>query len=187
MNKWLKYTVILLQVGGGLLGLFLIGRTILTEQLTQLSVLVHVSFFFIFSFGIVAGVALIKKPVLGLFLSAMFQAIQVPMILTSTISYNMFCGAMFNIYWHEAGRGSNFYLGSRYYFYLNSNTPCLFGINIIALILFILLIKEFLYEVIVIKSYQTRQHRVYSEQNLKQMQDPQADYSPVRHSIPGHN
>jgi len=187
MNKLLKTTVILFQIGGGLLGLVLIGRAILTEQLTQSLVLVHVGFFFIFSFGIVAGVALIKKPVLGLFLSAIFQAIQVPTILTSTISYNMFSGAIFCMYWHESGWGSNFYLGSRYYFNLNSGTTCLFGINIIALILFVLLIREFLYKVIVENSCQPRQRRVYKEQNFEQMQDPQSDYSPIRHRVPKHS
>jgi hypothetical protein len=186
MNKLLKNIVILFQIGGGLLGLGLIGQAILTEQLTQSLVLVHVGFFFIFSFGIVAGVALIKEPVLGTFLSAIFQAIQVPTILTSTISYNIFCGAMFNIYWHETGYGSNFYFGSRYYFNLNNGTPWLFGINIIALILFFLLIREFLYEVIVANSHRPRQRRVYPEQNFEHVQDSQTN-SPIRHSIPWHS
>jgi hypothetical protein len=185
MNKWLKNTVILFQVGGGLLGLGLIGRAILTEQLTQSSVVIHAGFFFIFSFGIVAGISLIKNQNMGLLLSTIFQAIQIPTILTSTISYNMFSGAIFNIYRHETGYGSNFYFGSRYYFNLNSDTPWLFGINVIALILFVLLIREILYEAWTAKLYQPQQRRVYSEQHSEQIQNPQTDCSPIRHRVPG--
>ena len=183
----MKSIVVILQIGGGFLGLALIGRAVLTEQLTQSSVLIHVAFFFIFSFGIVAGVALIKKQKLGLFLSAVFQAIQIPTILTSVVSYNMFCGATFSVYRYETGFGSNFFFGSRYYFYLNSGMPWLVGINVIALVLFVLLIREILYEVSIAKLGQIRQRRVYPGHNFEQMQDLRADSSPIRHSFPEHS
>ncbi len=185
MNRWLKNILILCQIGGGIVGFSLIGRALLEGQITQSSVLVHAGFFFIFSFGIVAGVALIKKQTLGLFLSAIFQAIQIPTILTSVVSYNMFCGATFSVYWHETGYGSNFFFGSRYHFYLNSGMPWLLGINIIALILFFLLIREILYEASVAKLSQPRQYRVHPAHHFTQMQDSRADSSPIRHSVPG--
>jgi len=44
MNKSLKTILLIIQIGGGLLGLGLIGRSILTEQITQTAVIIHIAF-----------------------------------------------------------------------------------------------------------------------------------------------
>ena len=142
MNTWLKGLVLLLQIGGGLWGLGLIGRSFLAEDLTKIAVIFHGTFIVVFVFGILAGVALIKKPRLGLALSLIYQAIQIPIIISPVVAYTMFSGATFNVYWHKTGWGTNLLFGGRYYFYINSAEPWCAGVNILALVLFVLLIRE---------------------------------------------
>ena len=143
MNKWLKTFLLLSQIGGGLLGIGIIGRVFLAGNLTPITQMVHVIFVILFAFGIVAGIALIKKPKVGLILSLIFQGIQIPVITTPTIAYIFSSGAFFNVYWCETGWGTNFaFLGSRYFFYINSGEPWYVGVNIVALALFVFLIRE---------------------------------------------
>jgi hypothetical protein len=143
MNKWLKVLLVVLQIGGGLLGLGLIGRSLWAGDFTSITLIIHGAFAILFVFGILAGVALITKPMLGLVMSLIFQGIQIPIIVSPVIAYNLLSGALFSIYWHETGWGSNWgILASRYYFSINSGEPWYLGINILALVLFVLLIRE---------------------------------------------
>ena len=143
MNKWLRTILVLFQIGGGLLGIGIIGRVLLAGNLTPIAVIINAAFVIVFAFGILAGVALIKKPRLGLVLSLIFQGMQIPILITPAVSYILSSGAFLNVYWHETGWGTDFaLLGSRFYFYLNSEEPWYLGANIVALALFVLLIRE---------------------------------------------
>ncbi|MHC4756192.1 MAG: hypothetical protein ACYTBP_13740 [Planctomycetota bacterium] len=143
MNKWLRNILIVLQIGGGVFGLFLVGSSLMAQELEQIAVIVHGAFFIVFVFGIAAGWALIKKPGLGLVLSLIYQGLQIPIYLSSVLSYDMFSGARFYIYWHETGFGFNYiFFGSRFYFSINSGEAWFAGVNVLALVLFILLIRE---------------------------------------------
>jgi len=148
MNKLLKTCLLISQIGGGLLGIGIIGRVFLAGDLTRISMIVSVAFAIVFAYGILAGVALIKKPRLGLVLSLIFQGIQIPVIITPALSYIVSSGAFLNVYWHETGWGTNFaLLGSRFYFYINSGQPWCAGVNIIALGFFFFLVREIWLEV----------------------------------------
>ncbi|OHB64791.1 MAG: hypothetical protein A2168_03265 [Planctomycetes bacterium RBG_13_50_24] len=142
MNKSLKIILLILQIGGGLLGLGLIGRTFLTKQLPQTALIIHIAFIFVFLFGIVAGVALVRKPKLGFWLSAVFQALQIPIIVIPATAYLLVSGACFNLYRHAGGFGYKFVFGSHYYFTIHSTDSWMAGINVLALVLFILLVRE---------------------------------------------
>ena len=142
MNRWLKGLVLLLQIGGGVCGFFLIGRSLLAGDVTRAAMIIHAAFMIIFAFGILAGVALMRKPKLGLILSVIYQGIQIPIIILPAAAFTMFSGASFNVYWHEAGWGTNLLFGGKYYFYINSGEPWCAGVNVLALILFVLLIRE---------------------------------------------
>ena len=92
---------------------------------------------------VLAGAALIWKPKLGLILSLIFQAIQIPVIITPVVSFILSAGAYWNVFWHETGWGTKFtIIGSRFCFYLNRNEPTCIGVNLVALALFILLVRE---------------------------------------------
>ncbi len=143
MNKWLRAFLLLLQIGGGVLGLLIIGRVLLQAGQTQTTVMFNATFLVVFAFGILAGVALITRPGLGIVMSLIFQGIQIPLFASPAVSYNMFSGGFFNVYWHQNGWGTNFaFLASRFYFYFNPGEPLFLGVNILALALFVLLIRE---------------------------------------------
>ena len=50
MNRWLKGLVLLLQIGGGVCGFFLIGRSLLAGDVTQTAMIIHAVFMIIFAF-----------------------------------------------------------------------------------------------------------------------------------------
>jgi len=180
MNKLLKTVVLLAQIGGGLVGLGLIGRALLTEQLTEMALMIHVAFILVFLFGIVAGVVLIKKPKLGLLFSAVFQAMQIPIIVGPTLAYALFSGVSFNVYKHATGWGFNFLFGSRYSFSLNSGQPSVLGINLVAVVLFVLLVRESCRQAADAKfsEYSSRSARPFAP-----MQTHPADGSPLRRTL----
>ncbi len=180
MNKYLKITVILLQVVGGLLGIALICGNFLSGQLTSIGVIFNFAFVLVFAFGIMAGVVLIKKEKLGILLSIIFQAMQIPIFIGSKLSYVMFTGACFNIYKHATGYGFDFYFGSRYYFYINSGEPWLIGINIVALVLFVLLIRESMFGAASAKRIESQPSVAHSADHSAQEEDNYLYGSPIR-------
>ncbi len=143
MNKWLRAFLLLLQIGGGALGFVIIGRVLLEGNQTPATVMFNAAFLVVFAFGILAGVALIMKPGLGLVLSLIFQGIQIPLFASPAVSYNMFSGGFFNVYWHQNGWGADFgFLTSLFHLYFDGVQPSFLGVNILALVLFVLLIRE---------------------------------------------
>jgi len=183
MNKLLKIIVSLIQIGGGLVGIGLIGCSLLTDQLPTSTAIIHIAFIFVFLFGILAGLALLKKPKLGLSLSAVFQAMQIPIFKGSMAAYSMSSGACFNIYWHEAGFGFNFSFGSRYHFSIGNGNPWLIGVNILALILFILLVREIWKEVTSVKTREFESSFERQAQQFMRGQDQQTHGSPLRNAL----
>lgn len=183
MNRFLKMIVLLVQIVGGLLGLSLIGQSFLKEHLAQITVIFHIVFIFVFSFGIVAGAALIFKPRLGLVLSAIFQAIQIPFVTGPMVAYSLSSGACLNLYKQATGWGFNFFLGSHYVFYLNSRQPWLIGINIVALVLFIFLVKEIWLTPSAKKPSEFQPCHGYSAFRYSKMQPHLDNSSPLRHTV----
>ena len=167
MNKWLKIILLIVQIGGGLLGFYVIGRVFLTEKMTPIQVLICATFAIVFAFGILAGIALIKKPRLGLILSLIFQAIQIPIIITPVVSYILSSGVYVNYLWHETGWKVEYaLLGSRFYFYLNSNEPRCTGVNILALVLFVFLIREIWFNAAAMKISKPKSSNIPDQQLL---------------------
>lgn len=152
MNKWVKNLLLLFEIGGGLFSLGLIAHVLLSVEQAASSVLINLAFALVFIFGIAAGVTLITKPRLGLLLSIIFQAIQIPIITTSAVAYSMFSGATFHAYFGQRGFGTYLFFGGRYYFWLNSGEPWLVGVNFIALFFFICLLKEKFSETVMVQT-----------------------------------
>ena len=180
MNKLLRMIVMLVQIGGGLLGAGLIGLSFLKEQLTQTAMIFHGVFAFVFLFGIVAGLVLIVKPRLGLVFSAIFQAVQIPVFIKSGIAYAMSSGACVNLYKHASGWGFNFFFGSRYSLSLDSGQPWLIGVNIVALALFVFLVKEICFFKSFKKSKEPQPRRSNSSRRSSQIDTNLDNSSPLR-------
>ena len=140
MNKLIKFLLLLCQIGGGAIGLILVMDNLFSPD--QKALIIHMVFGLIFVFGIVAGVTLLRKPGLGLKLSMIFQAIQIPIIISPAIAYRMFSGATFFIYGGQGGYGAYLHLGGRYFFWFNGGQSWLVGINFIALGFFIFLLSQ---------------------------------------------
>jgi hypothetical protein len=183
MSRSLKTIVSIIQIGGGLVGLGLIGRSLLTEQIIQSTVIVHGIFILVFTFGIVAGVALIMRPKPGLWLCALFQAIQIPIVIFPTAAYALFSGACFNLYRHATGFGFNFLFGSRYYFAIQSGEPWMVGINALALVFFILLVREIRFIAADAKICEPKSNIEQTPQQFDHAQNNQTCGSPLRHIL----
>ena len=183
MNKSLKLILLVMQIGGGLLGLGLIGRSIRTEQLTQTAVIIHIVFIFIFLFGIVAGVELVRKPKLGLWLSIVFQAMQIPVVTGFAVSYALVSGACFNLYRNATGYGFNFLFGSRYYLSSQTSESWIVGVNVYALILFLLLLREIRFEAVVTRICKPKPNKANHSRQFVQANNNQTSGSPLRHIL----
>jgi len=146
MNKWIKWLLLLFQIGGGAFGLALVAKQLLSTEQTGISLILHIVFTLVFLFGIAAGVALVKKPNLGLLMSLVYQGIQIPIIISPVVAYRMFSGATFFVYGGQTGFGAYLFFGGHYLFWLNGSEPWLVGINFIALALFIFLFRERMFE-----------------------------------------
>jgi hypothetical protein len=142
MNRLLKIIVSLIQIGGGLVGINLIGQSLVSNRLTNSTVIINIVFIVVFLFGILAGAALLLNSKSGLLMSALFQAIQIPIYKGSMLAYSLFSGACLKIYWHKAGYGFNFMFGSSYHFSIDKSNTWMMGVNILALVLLFLLVRE---------------------------------------------
>jgi len=183
MNKSLTIILLILQIGGGLLGTSLIGQSLLTKHLPQTAVIIHIAFIFVFLFGIVAGVALVKRLKLGLWLSAIFQAMQIPIVIMPAAAYVLASGACFNLYRHATGYGFNFLFGSRYYFSVHNSEPWMAGINFLALVLFILLVREIRFEAATAKFCESRKSTENKSERILKAHEHQTYGSPLRHIL----
>jgi hypothetical protein len=139
MNKLVRVLVLVFQVVGGVIGLGIILRALLTTNVTRTTMIIHFCFAMVFVYGILSGVLLVTRPKLGLFLSELYQAIQIPIVASPAIAYNLFSGAMFGVQVHGSGFSTNVLFGSRYFFYLNPGQPWCIGVNLLAVALLVVL------------------------------------------------
>jgi hypothetical protein len=70
---------------------------------------------------------------------------------------------------HETGFGSNLLFGSRYYFYLNNSEPWCAGVNILALALFALLLRELFLGTSDLKTNQSELSNISEQQRMTEM------------------
>ena len=183
MNRLLKTIVSLIQIGGGLVGISLIGRSLLSNRLTNSTVIINIVFILVFFFGIMAGLALLTNSKPGLLMSVVFQAMQIPIFKGSTAAYSLFSGACFNLYRHKTGFGFNFLFGSSYHFSIGTGNPWLLGVNILALVLFILLVREIWVESTGMKIRQLESSFERQAKHIVREQDEHTHGSPLRHAL----
>lgn len=169
------------QFGGGLVGLGLIGWSFYKGQLAQTTQIIHGIFAFVFLFGVIASLTLIIKPRLGLVLSAMFQTVQIPLFIKSGIVYSLSSGVCFNLYKNSGGWGFNYLFGSHYSLNLNSVQPWLAGINVVALVLFVFLVKEILMPQPVTRPSEFQPSKGYSVCRSSKTKQSVDNNSPLRH------
>ena len=136
--------LIVLEIGGGFCGVNVAVSRILRNTSTLESTWTsNIPVALVFVLGITAGLALVERSGLGVVLSAVYQALQVPTLWSSLLSYRFYSGLHIGIAWSQ-GRvrpwiefGSFF--GLRLFGYKGT---WLVGINLLALVLFVFLLFE---------------------------------------------
>ncbi len=141
MNRWVRRILIVLEVGGGFMGFSMM----LVSLKGGVSMPAHAVIGFgvfacAFLFGIFSGLTLVDKPKMGVLLSAVYQMIQIPIVSSSWITYNLYSGAQIGIHWSEGKLAVTFHCGARSFFAWEHGEPVQIGVNVLALGLFIYLL-----------------------------------------------
>jgi len=140
LNIWLRRLISFFEIGGGLSGFSAV--IIAIQQAPQFHVRIFLAFS-LYSFGIIAGFALIENRNIGVKLSKIFYAIQIPLIISSIFCFHLFSGIYLVIKTGTPIIAFVYSFGSRWYIsFLELDEKFGIGINIIALVFFIILHKS---------------------------------------------
>ncbi len=136
--------MIVLEVGGGFAGISMI--FILQKWDTSMPIYAWIGSIFIcfmFLFGIVAGLALVERPQLGAALSAVYQALQIPVVSSPMLTYTLLSGLRIGVGWFKGRPAFLFGFGARCTFFLfRRSDPWIIGVNVLALVLFVYLLSQ---------------------------------------------
>lgn len=96
-----------------------------------------------FLFGIVAGLAFMERLQLGIAMSAVYQAFQIPILSSPLLTYKFYSGLQIGVgwlegrpvFWSEFGARSTLFI-------LRYNDPWIIGVNVLALALFVYLLLQ---------------------------------------------
>lgn len=145
MEQWVRRALGVLQVGGGLTGVYLILSKLSMNSTFMLPI--AVVFAALFAFGVVAGVALIERGRWGRRLSIVHWWLQVPVFVSPLIAYSFWSGAVltFSVRLDVLRLGFNFYWGAAFEFSLLRATQYSIGVNLFA-VLALWLLHEFVSE-----------------------------------------
>jgi len=102
MNRWIRRVLVVLEVGGGFAGISILLFSRQWNASVPVTVWTLSSLFaLLFFFGIVAGLALMEAPKLGITLSAVYQALQTPAISSPVLTYSAFSGLEVRVGWWQ--------------------------------------------------------------------------------------
>lgn len=146
MHAWIRRLIAILEIGGGFMGFVLM---LLSRQWNinkpVYDWILFIFFIFVFLFGIVSGLALLEKPQLGSALSAAYQALQIPVISSPLLTYELFSGLQLGFGWSKGRYVFLYGFGARSILVFWKRTaPWLIGVNTLALFFFIYLLIQFL-------------------------------------------
>lgn len=144
MRKCIIYFLIVLEVGGGFMGIW----SLFVGSQMNPDIPAYFCFFplcigALFLFGIVAGLAFMEKPQLGTALSAIYQALQIPVMSSPLLTYTLISGLQIGVGWLEGRPVVLSEFGARSTFFILRHTdPWGIGINVLALFLFVYLLFQ---------------------------------------------
>ncbi|MBN2424775.1 MAG: hypothetical protein JXR46_06240 [Calditrichaceae bacterium] len=139
INIWFLYIIAILQIGGGYLGIITCMQSIFSS-INIPTVIITIPFLSLFLFGIYAGILLLEKKSKGINYSIINFGIQIPYFTSPVLSFYFHSGTYIDLSVGIFNFNYNYLLGSSWYFsILNREIPFALGINLIALIIFIIL------------------------------------------------
>ena len=144
MRKYIVYFLIVLEIGGGYLGIWAVVLRIKQNMSMPNNYWVlYIPPILIFIYGILAGLALVERRKLGLVLSTIYQVPQVFILLSPLISYRFHSGLLLGLCWSQGKPVLSMDFGSIFVLMLHGfKGPWLIGINPLALILLVFLFFE---------------------------------------------
>lgn len=130
MRLFIRFTVGLLQLAGGILGVALIAADAFANRSLEPAAIIFVA---LYSATILAGVALLRNHKLGKMLSIAVQAAQLPRIAAAGCTYHFVAGGAAWLMLGTDGVGFSYLLGSAYMWSPATAGEALpFGVNIVA-------------------------------------------------------
>ncbi|MBU2266370.1 MAG: hypothetical protein KJ977_04950, partial [Candidatus Omnitrophica bacterium] len=129
------------EIGGGFTGFVIILSALFSSQMQLIYILVSILFALFFLFGVFSGLCLIEDQKTGIKLSIVYQGIQIVKLSSPIVTYFFVSG--FHLTPEIAfNRISIFFkLGAEFSFFILSKNPWSIGVNIVALGLFIYLLR----------------------------------------------
>jgi len=138
---WLRRLIGVMLVFGGGYGLFDVVQS-LRRPLSDISVFIHVLFFLMYTWSIVAGIFVFENQGKGWLWAKILLLIQIPVIKTSVISYQFMVGAGLNADFAAAQVRFRLATGAEYDLDFFVTHALSLGVNIIALVLFLFIWKR---------------------------------------------
>jgi tryptophan-rich sensory protein len=139
LRAWVRRLVAVIQIAGGGVGVVIVGSQLLKAPSVGTGLLM-VFFLGWFAFGGVLGVALLERRRFAIRWARIFQASQIPWVMTPVFSYQFGSGLGVFVGTHGFGYlfGSTFHFG-----FMEGETEPGFALNVAALVLFVLLLVLF--------------------------------------------
>jgi hypothetical protein len=98
MNPWMKRLLLILEIGGGFVGLSVILLNVMEGQFAGGAFFVAAVFALVYCYGIGAGLVLAENLHLGILLSLIYQLIQIPIVRSADLFYLFSSGAMVSVF-----------------------------------------------------------------------------------------
>ncbi len=142
MNIWIRLLLVTMTVGGGFTGVVLVSQLILSPQAQNAgNFIILLFFFFSYLFILISGLIFVQhSQKTGLLFAAL--VIQIPVIHTPIISYQLTCGLSFIPSITSNGFNFNIRMGNTFFLYFLKGPPWGVGINMVAFILLLILIQH---------------------------------------------
>jgi len=137
MNLWIKRLFITLSVGGGYCGavfMFLLFPQVQGQIAGYILVAVMIA---TFSFGVFSGLRFIEDEGKGLRLLRWFFGIQVPILSSPILAYQLSAGAGVNLSWIGSKMSFFWRFGSEMGVWILQDRPWGLGLNVFALAMFV--------------------------------------------------
>ena len=143
MSKWKGRIIGVMTLGGSAIGLAAILQESPNWTTYGISMFIFMAFAIVFVYGIVAGVLIIERTERATALALPFWLAQIPVIQSPLITYGLFTGAKFDILIQSGlDIGLTWSAGSSFSFYLLSGNPFAIGVNVVAIGVCYLILKN---------------------------------------------
>ena len=142
MSTWLRLTLVGLTVGGGFTGVVLTLQMLFSPQVDGAAlILICVLFVVLYLFVFLSGLLLVHNPrrVTPL---AIALVLQVPVVSSPVVAFRFAAGLQCSFGLSQGGVFAGFRLGSEWQFNLLQPLPLALGVNVVAVLLLVALIRS---------------------------------------------